>query len=206
MSKIWETFSDNEIATICDKSEIRTLTVPETPKRSASTATDIYNEIKIAKEGDLLNVIESQRLKIEFLEQKVKELSKEIDQQCQNSDKVTKKRKISTNTDENETQALRNRVNELTDKINEKDAELYEIRELLAETEYTDQPSSQIIKHVRASIEPATSNMMSRMEAVQATIENKLDRIQKSVDTMIDKRLQQNNAKTLSLNTVYFLH
>ena len=198
MSKIWETFSDNEIATICDKSEIRTLTVPETPKRSASTATDIYNEIKIAKEGDLLNVIESQRLKIEFLEQKVKELSKEIDHQCQNSDKVTKKRKISTDIDENETQALRNRVNELTDKINEKDAELYEIRELLAETEYTDQPSNQIIKHVRASIEPATSNMMSRMEAVQATIENKLDRIQKSVDTIIDERLQQNNANPMS--------
>ena len=90
-------------------------------------------------------------------------------------------------------------MNELTDKINEKDAELYEIRELLAEMEYTDHPPTQINKHVRASIdEPAAPNMMFVMEALQATIESKLERIQKSVDTIIDKGLQHNNANTIS--------
>ena len=196
---MWETFSNNEITTIHDKSELPILTVPETPKRSSSTATDIYNEIRIVKEDDLLNIIDSQRSKIEYLEQKIKELLNEIDQQRQNSDRATKKRKRSTNTDENDTHTLRNKVNELTDKINEKDAELYEIRELLAEMEYTDHPPTQINKHVRASIdEPAAPNMMFVMEALQATIESKLERIQKSVDTMKDKGLQHNNANTIS--------
>ena len=196
---MWETFSNNEITTIHDKSELPILTVPETPKRSSSTATDIYNEIRIVKEDDLLNIIDSQRSKIEYLEQKVKELLNEIDQQRQNSDRETKKRKRSTNTDENDTHTLRNKVNELTDKINEKDAELYEIRELLAEMEYTDHPPTQINKHVRASIdEPAAPNMMFVMEALQATIESKLERIQKSVDTIKDKGLQHNNANTIS--------
>ena len=196
---MWETFSNNEITTIHDKSELPILTVPETPKRSSSTATDIYNEIRIVKEDDLLNIIDSQRSKIEYLEQKVKELLNEIDQQRQNSDRATKKRKRSTNTDENDTHTLRNKVNELTDKINEKDAELYEIRELLAEMEYTDHPPTQINKHVRASIdEPAAPVMMFVMEALQATIESKLERIQKSVDTIKDKGLQHNNANTIS--------
>ena len=196
---MWETFSNNEITTIHDKSELPTITVPQTPKRSSSTATDIYNEIRIVKEDDLLNIIDSQRSKIEYLEQKVKELLNEIDQQRQNSDRATKKRKRSTNTDENDTHTLRNKVNELTDKINEKDAELYEIRELLAEMEYTDHPPTQINKHVRASIdEPAAPVMMFVMEALQATIESKLERIQKSVDTIKDKGLQHNNANTIS--------
>ena len=102
---MWETFSNNEITTIHDKSELPILTVPETPKRSSSTATDIYNEIRIVKEDDLLNIIDSQRSKIEYLEQKIKELLNEIDQQRQNSDRATKKRKRSTNTDENDTHA-----------------------------------------------------------------------------------------------------
>ena len=117
------------------------------PRRSSSTAMDIYLEIRQSKEEELRKIIQEQESKIALLENEVTTLRNIIESSNNTEERENKKRKRADgNTDDSlvqEKQNLKKQVDHLTERLGERENELHEVREQLAESEWKDASPSQ---------------------------------------------------------------
>ena len=106
--------------------------IASTPRRSSSTAIDLYNEIRCNKEDELAKLVETQKKMIEELKQEVSQLKMRKNDDDERSNKKRKRDDFNDNNEE----VLLNKVSELNEIIAKQNRELNEIREQLAEREY----------------------------------------------------------------------
>lgn len=182
---------------VSDKTNPTTKTaVRQLARRSSSTAVDIYNEIKSKREEELSIIIEDQRQTIENLQNEVKQLKSAMNA----DDRSTKKRKreecVSTDGDEDcEKVNMQQKIDELTEKLKQQNGELFEVRELLSETEHTAPLNEEEILTSQAS---DTTNVSSFFQNIKKTMEKKLIEIQETIKTTIDERLDKKDQERIA--------
>ena len=103
---------------------------------------DIYTEIRNKKETELLDLLDEKNMKIAALEMKIVTLEKELKVRTSEpeEDRTTKKRKLGNlgeaSSENLEKENLRKQVENLTERLGEREGELHEAREKLAESEW----------------------------------------------------------------------
>ena len=123
--------------------------IVSTPRRSSSTAIDLYNEIRCTKEEELANLVESQKKIIEELKQEVCQLKAKKNDDDERSNKKRKRDDFNDSSEE----VLLNKVSELNEIIAKQNRELNEIREQLAEREYEHTEIQQSINKIYQKLE-----------------------------------------------------
>ena len=116
----------DENQTSITKKPIATTALP--PKRSGSTtAMNIYTEIKNKREEELLQTIEELRNIVSKLENEIGEMKRAEELRKSDDDRSMKKRKLREDDYENinEDILLQKKVDDLTEKLEEQDKELY---------------------------------------------------------------------------------
>ena len=121
--------------------------IASTPRRSSSTAIDLYNEIRCTKEDELTKLVETQKKMIEELKQEVSQLKMRKNDDDERSNKKRKRDDFNDNNEE----VLLNKVSELNEVIAKQNKELNEIREQFAEREYEHIENTTIIQKLRMS-------------------------------------------------------
>ena len=163
------------------------------PRRSSSTAMDIYSEIRQSKEEELRKIIQEQESKIALLENEVTTLRNIIESSNNTEERENKKRKRADgNTDDSlvqEKQNLKKQVDHLTERLGERENELHEVREQLAESEWKDASPSQ----------NSTENILNKIEKI---IDNKMDKIEKKIADLETKQSQTNEEVKVSVQSV----
>ena len=178
----------DEIQTSITKKPIATTALP--PKRSGSTtAMNIYTEIKNKREEELLQTIEELRNIVSKLENEIGEMKRAEELRKSDDDRSMKKRKLREDDYENinEDILLQKKVDDLTEKLEKQDKELYEAREKMAEAEYTS-PSE-------------TTDANNFFEKVSTLIENKMKVFENRFDAM-EKKMEINIESTKSYSDV----
>jgi len=123
----------DENQTSITKKPITTTALP--PRRSGSaTAMNIYTEIKNKREEELLQTIEELRNIVSKLENEIGEMKRAEELRKSDDDRSMKKRKLREDDYENinEDILLQKKVDDLTEKLEKQDKELYEAREKMA--------------------------------------------------------------------------
>ena len=163
------------------------------PRRSSSTAMDIYSEIRQSKEEELRRIIQEQESKIALLENEVTTLRNIIESSNNTEERENKKRKRADgNTDDSlvqEKQNLKKQVDHLTERLGERENELHEVREQLAESEWKDASPSQ----------NSTEDILNKIEKI---IDNKMDKIEKKIADLETKQSQTNEEVKVSVQSV----
>ena len=154
--------------------------IANTPKRSSSTAIDLYNEIRCTKEEELAKLVESQQKIIEELKQEVSQLKAKKNDDEERSNKKRKRDDLNDNNEE----VLSNQVSELKEIIAKQNKELNEIREQLAEREYEHTENTTINQQNLPKAE--TETLMKNLETI---IERKMNRIEERF-VSIEEKLQ----------------
>ena len=163
--------------------------VTVTPRRSSNTALDIYSEIRNKKETELLDLLEEKNKKIATLEMKIATLEKEVKERTTEpeEDRTTKKRKLGNfgeASNENlEKENLRKQVENLTERLGEREGELHEAREKLAESEWKEASTlptpktkevAQPQPDIKRIIQEIQENMEKRFTEMEKTIKNSI--------------------------------
>lgn len=163
------------------------------PRTSSSTAMDIYSEIRQTKEEELIRIIQEQESKIALLENEVATLRNIIESNNSTEERENKKRKrADCNTDDSFIQEkinLRKQVDNLTERLGERENELHEVREQLAESEWKDTSPPQ----------NSTDDILNKIEKL---IDNKMDKIEKKIADLETKQLQTNEEVKVSVQSV----
>ena len=163
------------------------------PRRSSSTAMDIYSEIRQSKEEELRRIIKEQESKIALLENEVTTLRNIIESSNNTEERENKKRKRADgNTDDSlvqEKQNLKKQVDHLTERLGERENELHEVREQLAESEWKDASPSQ----------NSTEDILNKIEKI---IDNKMDKIEKKIADLETKQSQTNEEVKVSVQSI----
>ena len=154
--------------------------IANTPKRSSSTAIDLYNEIRCTKEEELAKLVESQQKIIEELKQEVSQLKAKKNDDEERSNKKRKRDDLNDNNEE----VLSNQVSELKEIIAKQNKELNEIREQLAEREYEHTENTTINQQNLPKAE--TETLMKNLETI---IERKMNKIEERF-VSIEEKLQ----------------
>jgi len=152
--------------------------IVSTPRRSSSTAIDLYNEIRCTKEEELANLVESQKKIIEELKQEVCQLKAKKNDDDERSNKKRKRDDFNDNNEE----VLLNKVSELNEIIAKQNRELNEIREQLAEREYEHTENTTI--NQQNLPKTGTETLMKNLETI---IERKLNKIEKRFVSIEEK-------------------
>ena len=163
--------------------------IANTPKRSSSTAIDLYNEIRCTKEEELAKLVESQQKIIEELKQEVSQLKAKKNDDEERSNKKRKRDDLNDNNEE----VLSNQVSELKEIIAKQNKELNEIREQLAEREYEHTENTTINQQNLPKAE--TETLMKNLETI---IERKLNKIEErfvSIEEKLELDIQKQKEK-----------
>lgn len=194
------------------------------PRRSGSTAT-IYEELKETSEKELMEkinmknqtiekqneTIQSQDRTIKELEVLVKDLQKQLnDYQTDDNTGQKKKRKLDvteTNTSDGE---MSKKVNELQVRLTEREAELEETREILAQSEYTTTTTKKSVDEdfldkVSTLVESKMKTLEEKFETMQKKMEQKNEEVKKvtlSFSDAVTKNLDRNLDKTFLTSAI----
>ena len=194
------------------------------PRRSGSTAT-IYEELKETSEKELMEkinmknqtiekqneTIQSQDRTIKELEVLVKDLQKQLnDYQTDDNTGQKKKRKLDvteTNTSDGE---MSKKVNELQVRLTEREAELEETREILAQSEYTKTTTKKSVDEdfldkVSTLVESKMKTLEEKFETMQKKMEQKNEEVKKvtlSFSDAVTKNLDRNLDKTFLTSAI----
>ena len=163
--------------------------VTTTPRKSSNTALDIYTEIRNKKETELLDLLDEKNMKIAALEMKIATLEKELKERFNEpeEDRTTKKRKLGNlgeaSSENLEKENLRKQVENLTERLGEREGELHEAREKLAESEWkeastspkpTTKEATQHQPDIKRMIQEIQENMEKRFTEMENTIKNSI--------------------------------
>ena len=162
--------------------------VTTTPRRSTNTALDIYTEIRNKKETELLDLLDEKNMKIAALEMKIATLEKELKRFNEpEEDRTTKKRKLGNlgeaSSENLEKENLRKQVENLTERLGEREGELHEAREKLAESEWkeastsskpTTKEAAQHQPDIKRIVQEIQENMEKRFTEMENTIKNSI--------------------------------
>ena len=194
------------------------------PRRSGSTAT-IYEELKETSEKELMEkinmknqtiekqneTIQSQDRTIKELEVLVKDLQKQLnDYQTDDNTGQKKKRKLDvteTNTSDGE---MSKKVNELQVRLTEREAELEETREILAQSEYITTTTKKSVDEdfldkVSTLVESKMKTLEEKFETMQKKMEQKNEEVKKvtlSFSDAVTKNLDRNLDKTFLTSAI----
>lgn len=194
------------------------------PRRSGSTAT-IYAELKETSEKELMEkinmknqtiekqneTIQSQDRTIKELEVLVKDLQKQLnDYQTDDNTGQKKKRKLDvteTNTSDGE---MSKKVNELQVRLTEREAELEETREILAQSEYITTTTKKSVDEdfldkVSTLVESKMKTLEEKFETMQKKMEQKNEEVKKvtlSFSDAVTKNLDRNLDKTFLTSAI----
>ena len=194
------------------------------PRRSGSTAT-IYAELKETSEKELMEkinmknqtiekqneTIQSQDRTIKELEVLVKDLQKQLnDYQTDDNTGQKKKRKLDvteTNTSDGE---MSKKVNELQIRLTEREAELEETREILAQSEYITTTTKKSVDEdfldkVSTLVESKMKTLEEKFETMQKKMEQKNEEVKKvtlSFSDAVTKNLDRNLDKTFLTSAI----
>jgi len=194
------------------------------PRRSGSTAT-IYAELKESSEKELMEkiniknqtiekqteTIQSQDRKIKELEVLVKDLQKQLnDNQADDHTGQKKKRKLEVTETNKSDEEMSRKVNELQERLAEREAELEETREILAQSEYSTTNTNKsadedLLNKVSNMVESKMKNLEDKFEAIQKKIEQKNEEVQKvtlSFSDAVTKNLDKNLDKTFLTSAI----
>ena len=163
--------------------------IASTPRRSSSTAIDLYNEIRCTKEDELTKLVETQKKMIEELKQEVSQLKMRKNDDDERSNKKRKRDDFNDNNEE----VLLNKVSELNEIIAKQNKELNEIREQLAEREYEHTESTTIDQQNVPKTE--TETLMKNLETI---IERKMNKIEErfvSIEEKLELDIQKQKEK-----------
>ena len=118
-------------------------------RKMSNTAMDIYAEIRSTKEDELKEVIDEKNARIAQLEQKVKTLENAMKETIEDEqDRGKKKRKLADSCKEESkvTEKLRAQVDNLTNRLSERESELHELREKWLRQNGASPPKSKSLK------------------------------------------------------------
>ena len=184
----------------------KTNVIHQLPKRSSSTAVDIYSEIRSTKEEELTKIVENQQKMIEELQQEVMQLKmgKEDEQEHEDNEdeRSNKKRKRDDDYKEDNEETLLKKVSELTEIIAKQDKELHQAREKLAESEYDYTENSTTPMATNASNDQTDFDTTSLMKNLESVIERKMNKIEKRFVSIeeklkLDLQKQKENEKVV---------
>ena len=164
-------------------------------RRMSNTALDIYTEIKSTKEEELKEVIGIKDARIAQLEQKIKTLENAMSEAMEEEqDRGKKKRKFKETSKEESkvTENLRAQVDNLTNRLSERENELHELREKLAEAEWSE---SSEIKKLKKEVDqlrkqdtkkPAKEKTEVNLicEKLQSIIGERMDKLEEKIITI----------------------
>ena len=158
------------------------VTTTKTPRTSGSlTAMNIYTELKNKREEELLDTIDELRKIISRLETEISGMKKAEEMRKSDDERSMKKRKLREDDYENvkEDLSLQKKVDDLTEKLAKQDKELFEAREKIAESEYTDQSETADDKITNKDFFEKVSTLFeSKMKA----FENRFDEMEKKME------------------------
>ena len=158
------------------------VTTTKTPRTSGSlTAMNIYTELKNKREEELLDTIDELRKIISRLETEISGMKKAEEMRKSDDERSMKKRKLREDDYENvkEDLSLQKKVDDLTEKLAKQDKELFEAREKIAESEYTDQSETADDKITNKDFFEKVSTLFeSKMKA----FENRFDAMEKKME------------------------
>ena len=158
------------------------VTTTKTPRTSGSlTAMNIYTELKNKREEELLDTIDELRKTISRLETEISGMKKAEEMRKSDDERSMKKRKLREDDYENvkEDLSLQKKVDDLTEKLANQDKELFEAREKIAESEYTDQSETADDKITNKDFFEKVSTLFeSKMKA----FENRFDEMEKKME------------------------
>ena len=158
------------------------VTTTKTPRTSGSlTAMNIYTELKNKREEELLDTIDELRKTISRLETEISGMKKAEEMRKSDDERSMKKRKLREDDYENvkEDLSLQKKVDDLTEKLAKQDKELFEAREKIAESEYTDQSETADDKITNKDFFEKVSTLFeSKMKA----FENRFDEMEKKME------------------------
>lgn len=160
-----------------------TVTTPVFPRRSSTTAMDIYSEIRTKREEELLEMIDKKSSQIVELEIKIVKLENDMKQITERDQETSKKkRKLRETCDEDDkvNENLQQQVENLMNRLGERENELHEVREKLAEREWKE---SDEIKRLEKEVKQL------KQRENKDTINTEVKALQKVIETK-DKDLQ----------------
>ena len=178
------------------------VTTTKTPRTSGSlTAMNIYTELKNKREEELLDTIDELRKIISRLETEISGMKKAEEMRKSDDERSMKKRKLREDDYENvkEDLSLQKKVDDLTEKLAKQDKELFEAREKIAESEYTDQSETADDKITNKDFFEKVSTLFeSKMKA----FENRFDAMENKMEKNIEHTKSYSEAvtKTTSSN------
>ena len=178
------------------------VTTTKTPRTSGSlTAMNIYTELKNKREEELLDTIDELRKIISRLETEIGGMKKAEEMRKSDDERSMKKRKLREDDYENvkEDLSLQKKVDDLTEKLAKQDKELFEAREKIAESEYTDQSETADDKITNKDFFEKVSTLFeSKMKA----FENRFDAMENKMEKNIEHTKSYSEAvtKTTSSN------
>ena len=186
------------------------------PRRSGSTAT-IYAELKESSERELMEkintknqtiekqseTIQSQDGKIKELENLVKDLQKQLnDNQADDHTGQKKKRKLDVLETNMNDEEMSNKVNELQVRLAEREAELEETREILAQSEYSTTTTKKnadedLLDKVSKLVETKMKTLEEKFDTMMEQKNEEVKKVDKMMETKfetIEKKIEQSNA------------
>ena len=159
---------------------------------------NIYTELKNKREEELLDTIDELRKTISRLETEISGMKKAEEMRKSDDERSMKKRKLREDDYENvkEDLSLQKKVDDLTEKLAKQDKELYEAREKIAESEYTDQSETADDKITNKDFFEKVSTLFeSKMKAFETrfdAMEKKMEKNTKSYSEAVTKTTSSN--------------
>ena len=168
-------------------------------RKYSNTAMDIYSEFRSKREDELLEIIEGEKSKNAVLEQKIHTLENALKETLdKEQERGQKKRKLAVSNSDvnNENGNLRNKVEHLTKRLCERENELHEVREKIAEYEWKESNDIERLKKEieRMKRQESKDNNNTQLKALQKVIDNKDKEIQNLQRT--NERLNQKQNET----------
>ena len=155
-----------------------TVSTPVLPRRSSTTAMDIYSEIRTKREEELLEMIEKKSTQIVDLEIKIVKLEhdmKQISERDQETSKKKRKLRETCDEDDKVNENLQQQVENLMNRLGERESELHDVREKLAEREWKESDEikrlEKEVKQLKQRENKDTTN--TEVKALQKVIETK---------------------------------
>ena len=186
------------------------ITTTMLPRRSISAA-DIYSEIKETTERELVQMINEQKQTINEQKQTITELGNQVkalqnvlddrNRDDEETARITKKRKLDEIGNNNEEEEISKKVDDLEKRLAEREAELEETREVLAESEYKcpssdTTPGDEFLSKVSTLIENKMRRIEMKFEAMEKKIEERsmgdAKKVTLSFSDAVSKNLDKN--------------
>ena len=162
---------------------------PDEGKRSHHETTFTIQEAIPDQEAlkliELQHIVKSQNETVIRVEEENTRLRKALEA-YENGSKSSKKRKLEEDTDNQERAYLKKQIENLSERLNEREHELHAAWEKLAESEWKEQPSQK-------SIPISTSSVENILGSIQESLDARFKLLQDTLTAAIDEKIEKKN-------------